>query len=428
MIAHQHLLVTRDGWFRLSTAGYSEMAPWSKVDGPCVAVTDFDEAPVGAHRFQGRPSHAAAVVEKHVRAAGLTDGPARIVLHRVDNVPDGCIALYTAVPLELWQRFQQWAGQQHDHCMVVPMAGLLASRLKAGQARVLHSGRTLHLAGRSEAGVFYLCASAVGRSDGDLHAAARALGLQAQGELAKGIRQPVLWACTVANGMEAETGHAAAFAGAAQLECRTEAHDLLASELTPTVVSALPGLCAALQVHTVQATAPRRLAWWSESLVGPLAAVTAVVGAGLMVLGVWTQSEAAGERQIAGRLRLQGDALEARIQAANRVAVPVEFAPVAQFARQLADSATYDPVAMLQLVRQAAGEQVRIQRIRFELQADKKRSYRIDGVTEKEGLAAIRRFLAQTQAAGWTSEPLDPAEQSPGAFSYRLTAAAAPAI
>ena len=422
MIADKILLVTREGWLSLSAGEFSEIPSLPKLKGPTLVVTDFDEAPVGVLRFEGKPAYAAALVEKYVRAQGLTEGAAHIVLHRVNSVPGGCLALYTAVSLESWQRMQQWAEQQTDHCIVVVLASFLDSGLKQGQARVLRLGRTLHLVGLGEAGVFHASVSAIGRTEEDLQVAVRALAAQARSDLSKGITGPVQWGCVDGGDLDIESGYAAAFAEASRLPCEMLAHEQLLSVQKTPVASALPGLCATMGVRSAQATLLSRLSWWSESLVAPMAAVTAVVAVGLMVLGVLTQSQAVSEAQINRDQQKQVDALELRIASANKVEVESGLTSVADFARQLGDGAVYDPVTMLQLVRQAAGSDIRIQRVKLESQMDKKRSFRVDGVTERSGVAALSSFLAQTSASGWKAEPLDPAEQLPGAFSYRLTA------
>ena len=108
---------------------------------------------------------------------------------------------------------------------------------------------------------------------------------------------------------------------------------------------------------------------------------------------------------------------------AQETALPAGFAPVAAFARQLGDGAAYDPLLMLQLVQRAAGSQLRVQRIKLETLGENLKSFRVDGVSPNTGLADITVFLAELRASGGTAEPLDPLEQTPGAFSYRLNAA-----
>lgn len=416
------LLITRDGWYSLADGYLSQIPAWSKVDGSVLLVTDFDEAPVGVLRFEGKPAYAAAMVEKHVRDEGLTDGATHIVLHRTVSVPDGCLALYTAVPLELWQRLQQWTRQQTDHCLLVTMASLLVAGLKPGEARVLRAGNLLHLVGFGDAGVFY--ASAVGYGSEDFQGATRILAAQSRVELGRDIKGPVQWACALGGDMATENTYAEAFAAATGIACVILTHAPLITGRKAQVVSALPALCARLTFRSIEGPLLARLAWLSEGAIAPLAGATAIVGLALLGLGMLVQNQSGVEDRLGKQLLGQVGVLEGRIAAANLVDAPASFAPVAEFARQLGDGATYDPVAMLKLMRQAAGNTIRIQRIKLEsgANANTKRTYRIDGVSEKGGLDAVKNLLAQTQRAGWRADPLEPAEQAAGAFSYRLTA------
>lgn len=421
MIDRKLILVTREGWFLLSDGEFSEISAWPKLNGPHLVVTDCDEAPVGVHRFEGKLAYAGALVEKHARTEGLTEGATHIVLHRVTRVARGGVVLFTAVPLDLWQRLQQWATKQEDHCMLVVLASLLDNGLSNGQARILRLGSTIHIAGLNEAGLFYAGVTVIGSGEDNLNTAVRALASRVRGDLDRGVDKPIAWACVLGEKIETEVRAAAIFAEATQHECHLSAHKQWPSRSNVNAISALPGLCADVGFHAIQATLPRRLAWASETLVAPLATVTLIVGLSLFGLGMLTQSRASQEGQLAFLRTQQADALDTRIATANRLETVPAIGSVGEFARRLAEGSTYDPVTMVQLIRRAAGQDIRILRIKLESQGDKKKSYRIDGVAGGAGLGSIGRFLAQTRAAGWTSEPLDPFMQSAGAFSYRLT-------
>ena len=421
MIDRKLILVTREGWFLLSDGEFTEISAWPKLNGPHLVVTDCDEAPVGVHRFEGKLAYAGALVEKHARTEGLTEGSTHIVLHRVAQVARGGVALFTAVPLDLWQHLQQWAAKQDDHCMLVVLVGLLDNGLSGGQARILHLGSTIHIAGLNEGGLFYAGVTVIGSGEDNLNTAVRALASRVRVDLARGVNKPIEWACVLGEKIESESRAAAVFADAAQCECRLAAHKQWPSRRDINVISALPGLCSSVGFHAIQATLPKRLAWASETLVAPLATVTLIVGLSLFGLGLLTHSNASQERQLALLRTQQAEALDARITAVSRLENTPAIGSVGEFARRLADGTTYDPVTMVQLIRRAAGQDIRIMRIKLESQGDKKKSFRIDGVAGGAGLASIGRFLSQTKAAGWTSEPLDPLMQSAGAFSYRLT-------
>lgn len=415
------ILVNRDGWFRLAAGEFTEIPAWPKLAIQALVVTDFSETIVGVHRMEGKPAYGASLIEKHLRMQGLTDDAVHIALHRVDSTPGGCQALYSAVPLSLWQKTRAWAEQQVDHCMVVGMTGVLCDGLKSGQARILRSGRSLHLAGRNRAGVFHYSADAIGSSHSDLEAAVRVMATQARADLVKGVTHPVQWACVATGDRSAEIAYAAEFSQVAGVECQLTAHQELISTHGNTVFTAMPSLCGALGWGAVEATALRRLAWRSEQIVAPLVASTVVVALGLFATAWVATDKAKSERLQAAQLMSKATEIEVRVSAANRAETPAGLAPTADFARQLGDGAAFDPIEMLQQVQRAAAGKLRIQRVKLEIQGDRNKGFRVDGVASNAGLADITAFLSALHASGWVAEPLDPLEQSPGAFSYRFS-------
>lgn len=416
------ILVNRDGWFRLAAGEYAEIPAWPKLTHQALAVTDFSETIVGVHRIEGKPAYAASLIEKHLRTQGLTDDAVHIVLHQVDRTPGGCQVLYSAVPLGLWQKTQAWAEQQVDHCMVVGMAGVLCDGLKSGQARIFRSGRSLHLAGRNRAGVFHYSADAIGNSHSDLEAAVRVMATHARADLAKGVTHPVQWACVATGDRSAEMAYAAEFSQAAGVACQLALHQDFSSTHGGTVLTALPPMCSGLGWGVVEASTLRRLAWRSEQIVAPLVASTLVVALALFAIA-WVATEKAGsERMQAAQLLSKAKEIEVRVSAANLAQTPAGLAPTADFARQLGDGAAFDPMEMLQQVQRAAHGKLRIQRVKLEIQGERNKGFRVDGVASNASLTDITAFLSALHASGWVAEPLDPLEQSPGAFSYRLSA------
>ena len=416
------VLALRDGWFKVSGDSYTPIEPWARLHKPTMLVTDFDGAPIGMHRFEGRPAHAKAIIEKHVRAQGLSEGASHIVIHHAGQVANGAHCMYTAIPLDTWQKLQQWVSAQKDHCLPIAIGSLLLLDLKKGQARITTVGRDFHMAGRNDAGIFYANMSAISTTDDDFSIAIRALYTQTRKYLAAGIKSPVQWASIQSIEVDTESKYAALFTKISQFECALLRSDESQTKQPSDKPALVAFLCKRLPLKTTQASLLIRLAWLAESLVIPVAAMTAFAGAAMLFVGMQLQVRANHENLVAVELAKRASTLENRVALANAIETPTGFAPVAAFAQQLGDGATYDPVAMLQLVREAAGQDILIQRVRLEPYADKKRAFRIDGMTAKSGLAAITRFLAVTRSAGWRAEAMDPAEQLPGAFSYRLIA------
>jgi hypothetical protein len=421
MMDRKILLITREAWYLMSDTEIKEVPAWSRIESPTLVVTDFEDAPVDLHRFEGKLAHATALVEKHARTTGLSEGETHIVLHRVIPAPGGGLAFYTAVPLDQWQRMQAWSAQQHDHCLLVVSANLLEQGLVQGQARVLRLRCVIHVLGLNDTGLFHASVTVIGGGEGNLSTAIQALAVKARADLAAGIEQPVQWACGLADDLQTEIRYASVFAQAALTECQLLKHTLWPESNGSNKASTLPGMCLDLNSRAILASFPRRLAWVSETLVAPLAAVTAVLGLGLTTLGMAMQNQALEKQQHLLERTSQAQALEARINAANQIEVAANIESDGIFVRRLALGAIFDPVAMLQLVRQASTQDIRILRIKLDVENDKKKSFRIDGVSENGGSAAVGRFLAHVQAAGWQAEPLDPSVQVIGAFSYRFT-------
>lgn len=414
------IFISNDSWFLLGVDTLVEIPAWSKVDGPVVMVADFHDVVIGLHRFEGKPAHASAVIAKQVRTEGLIDGSVHISLHQVSRLADGCLAFYSALPLELWQRIQQWISGQKDHCLFVSLADLLVCDLEQGRARVLRIGRTLHLCGFNEQGFFYASISAGGKSQEDLKTAIKALCARNRGELAKGVKSPVGWGCLQGGAIELEREYAEVFAKSSHLECALIEHRTISSWDQGVLSSALPALCKKIKAFSVHLALFRRLAWLSEVLVVPAAAATAIVGICLAIVGSFALNRAHLQVGVTQQINTEATKLEARIAAANEISTPADFSKVAGFVRVLGDAAVHDPVSMLRLVREAAGQDIRIKRVKLESTIEKKRYFRIDGVADKSGLNSVSQFLAHLQAAGWKAESLAPFEQLSGSFSYRL--------
>ncbi|KQR63015.1 hypothetical protein [Acidovorax sp. Leaf160] len=415
------LIVTRDGWRQLRGGVLTEVAPWPVLDAPATVVTDFDESSVGSYRFDaGKPAYAAALIEKRARAEGLTDGAAHVIVHRTRAVQGGLQTFHTVVPLELWQRTIQWASQQADHCIVLPLGALLSAGVGRGHARVVRAGRTLHFFGESKAGLFYQGTNTMGRSADDLQAAVRVLSGQTRAAIASGIVHPVEWGSLWVADPEQDVR---------AVEQWTSLADVPAVSLpvapVDTGATAAPGLVRRAGLRASVNPPVAKLAWWSERLVPGIAALTGVLAVGLAVLGFAVQGEARATRAGAAESQREAAALEARIAAVNSAAMPQDFAPVADMARKLGEGARYDPVAMLALLRDSVDPGTRILRLRLEsgVSGSTEPAFQVDGVADTGNVASIGSLLTRLRTAGWSAQPVNTLDAAPGAFSYRLTAA-----
>lgn len=416
------ILLTREGWQQLRDGELAASAEWPVLDTPTLVVTDFEEAPLASYRFDsGKTAYAVPMIEKRARAEGVIDGLAHILSHRVQSVRSGIQTFHTVVPLEFWQRLQQWAAQQRDHCILIPLGALLETGVRPGHARVLRLGRSLHLFGRSNAGFFYTSANAIGSTDAHLFAAVRVLAGAARTEIDRGITASIEWGSLLASDPEQDmrliahwnqTANLAAIAMPA-VTWRTA---------TGSVASVLPALLERPGISAGVNPPLARAAWMSERLVAGVAAVTAVIALGLLGLGFYVNGQAEQKRLAAAASLRQIAPLEARVTAANAMPTPAGFAPVVEFARKLGDGLRYDPVPMLALLRGASGADMRIQRLRLETGSTKDRAFVIDGVSDASGVASVSYLLSRLRDAGWSAQAINPQDAAPGAFSYRLTA------
>lgn len=422
MMVDNLVLVTRDGWQQLHEGALTEVPAWLTLDRPSLVLTDFEEASVGSYRMDGgKPAYAIPMIEKRARSEGLVDGQAHIVVHRTLAVHGGYQTFHTLVGLEFWQRLQQWASQQKDHCILVPLGALLSDGLRPGQARVVALGRSLHCFGHGHGGLFHASANAIGRSTDDLLASVRVLHGLVRADLAKGIDGPVAWASVLDLDVQRSEQLLAQWNDVSAVPASAVALTTFATA-EGQALSALPALCRRLSLRALLNPWLDRVAWWSENLVAGLAAVVAVVAVGLGGLGLYARVQSKVEHDRSAQAQRELQVLEARIEATNAQDIPTAFAPVADFARKLGDGARYDPLPMLATLKAAAGREIVIKRLRLESVGDRERSFRVDGFTQSGSVEALSQFLGHLKTAGWSASPLEPGEAGPRAFSYRLMA------
>jgi hypothetical protein len=354
------------------------------------------------------------------RAEGAVEGPIQVFVHKQMRHADSCQTLYTAVALDDWQRHQDWAQRQRDHCMVVPLVAMLTTGSgKDEPLRMVRTGQQIHAYGESDNKMHYATAAAIGTDATDYLAPVRTMmaQLRASGwRSAAGVR----WGAVRTDDAGTEQTLLARLAELGGLEARLLPHESFRTE-GGKAASVLPGLLASMPVRGFVASGLQRLAWLSEGYVLPLAAMVAVVALGLGGLAVYAEQSAVQERQAVRALNDEMEPLRTRVAAATAAGgTGVESADLA-FARQLGFAATHDPVRMLTTVRQAAGTGVRIQRVQLAKadQASKAR-FRIDGVVANGSSVELSRFLGALRAQGWEAESTTPNDGSVGAFAYHL--------
>lgn len=425
MKPEQIVLVSPQGWFEFAHGQVREIQPWPTLQGPTAVVVDFPDAQVGVQFCKGKPAYAAAQIERTVRDEGLIEGAVQVCIHRQIGHEDSSQSLYTAVSLPQWQELQSWAARQTDHCMVMPLAGLLAVQRGGDEALVLRSGSQLHVFGEHDGRMHYAAAAALGTDPSDFLIPVRA----ALGQLKlggwKGSPRACRWAAVRASDLASEQRLVDALAEAGVADAKLLPHESYGDDAQAFASSsALPVLLQAVPSRAWAVPTLRRLAWFSERHVLPLAATVAVVAVGLGVFAFLADRTANEAQLSAAALRSEVEELRQRIGVASDQRAAAMDAPELMFARQMGFAVVHDPVRMLATVRKAAGQQIRIQRVQLtKANPPVPARFRVDGVVADGSAEALSRFLAELRADGWQAESTAPGDSASGAFAYYLRAA-----
>lgn len=204
--------------------------------------------------------------------------------------------------------------------------------------------------------------------------------------------------------------------------------------------SGLPNLAAAAGAQVAVNSGAARGMYLAERLLPWASAASLVLALGLGALsGRWALA-AHDARNRADALQTEIDGLNAQIAALEpRQALPESYPAQARFVERAANlEAALDPTAALLAVREAAGRDVRILRLRLD-QNTQTQTLRVDGAVNHgadpsgQGMQ-IARFVQRLRDVGYVPEAIDPqtgnarAQAPGGSFSYRLTRASAAVV
>lgn len=200
---------------------------------------------------------------------------------------------------------------------------------------------------------------------------------------------------------------------------------------------ALPLLRSASANVSVNSGAARAM-FLSERLLPWASAASLLLALGLGALGGrWTLA-AHEERSRAEALRAEIEAIDARAAAIEQdQQMPADFPAVAGFiSRATGLAGALDPATTLRVIREAAGADVRILRMRLDTAVPDQPTLRIDGlvnygtgVRERDRGQQVARFVQRLRDAGYVPVAIDPQAGNAGAgapgglFSYQLTRA-----
>lgn len=412
-------------WSAFDGVRLSEPAAFSPLQRSTVVVTDFENAVSGIAAFEGRPDHAAHVIERRLRADGLIDGESKVLVHDHRRVGNGYQALYTAVPIEEWQRLLTWAEQQPDHCLLIPHVALLRRTLKVGEGIVLRAGPALTFVAVLRDRLVHASALGFSEETEDLVMAATSLAERVATQLAHSQDELVVTWCAAVDSFDEQTLHTA-FATASGAAVKPAPHAPVVAADGTHARSALPGLLERASVRIAVNTPGSRASWLAERALPWAAASALVLALALAGLGSYWSVSAATARSDAQVLQTQAAALSQTLQAAKRNESSVAFAPTRDFIEHANEVlGQTDPQAGLAVLREAATGEVRILRVRLDAAAVPP-ALRVEGLVGDAGGTSLARFVEHLRRAGFEPLAVDPTGSTvhpTGFFTYQLVPA-----
>ncbi|MGZ9892882.1 hypothetical protein ACXXNA_04915 [Bordetella bronchiseptica] len=438
------ILLHHEGAWRLLADGQlTTQAGYPTLARPVVAVSDFGQATLGMTLLEGSPQHAAAVIEKKLRADGMIDQESRILVHHVKHFGKGYQALYTAVTLADWQNLTTWSGNQADHCPLVPLAALLWSAVGSGRGVMLRLGRQLIFMAQAKHRMLYASAITFSDQEEDLDTAVLNLAASIRDEVGDNPedveRLLISWTVSLAtDSLEMDERLARRFAEQSGLATRLAPAEALRDEAGRAVYSALPALVAAAPVRVAVNDNASKLMYLAERAL-PWASVASLTLAAVLSVqaGSWALKAGKAQQQALQETR-DSEPLRAEIGrlAATR-AMPEAYAAQRTFLER-ADALREqtDPVEVLNALRSASAGGIRILRVHVtttraqQAGAAGERLLAVDGVLDgSQGStpgALLARFVGVLRENGYVATSVDPnaasaSSQPPaGFFSYHL--------
>lgn len=417
----QIIYITSQGWSRLSNGRFHSITPWADVEGTTLVVIDLAESEVGVQSCKGKFDYASAQIEKVVRSSGSIEGPLQIFIHKYIRHADSTEALYTAIPLDVWQKLQTWSNSQKDHCLLVPLAGILALDSNLEEVQLTRGKAQLYAVAITESKIYFAAAATLSTDAGDLLTRAKALLIQLK---ALGLSSAALkgrWGAVLSNDIELDRELVKKLSESNILDTKLLKHDLFTDAGGLAVSSFLQPALDSAGTKVMQSSWLRRLAWVCESHAMRIAAIVATFAIGLGALGLFVQTMASNESQQSLQLTRELGRLKARQTEADSISVSSLDSDTSNFVKQLGFAASNDPVLMLATLRKVADSAVRIQRLQLtKPDQGSKPIFRVDGVVIDGSNATLGRFISQLRVQGWQAESVAPSDSSLGAFAYML--------
>lgn len=439
-------------WLQFSEDAVARVPAFPTLEHPALVLWSPERGVSGVTALEGNARHAAVLIDRRLRAEGATEGETKVFVHHVRPVGQGYQAIYTAAPLEEWQRLLAWSGAQREHCLLALPASVMWACRQDHLGAVFHRGVHLELLGMVDDRIFHLSSMAFSDSDEDLAMAARALGERAMAEVSRSgakreSAQPaVQWFSALALGgsavrVEPTTGphllqQAFASASGLRVESRDERFDD-----RDAAQAAFSGVCQLAGETTTSLalnTAGDKWLWTAERFLSACAfASWAVAIALLAVSGHWVLQSRQALQLMEG---LQAQEMLSRRHAADvesKVQAPGGLESQLALVEALQKLASgHDASGLLNALKTATSADMNILGVRAEpstaapATAVAPVSFVVDGSLTAGPVAqdsqSLSAFVRGMRNQGYDAEPLDakvPAAGTSGSsrlFSYRL--------
>lgn len=419
------LVLSVDGaWYGRHEEKWAVLPEYPRLKPQSSILSDFNNAPSGLMTVDSRPGFAAAVVEKHLRQEGLVDGEAHVLAHRIIAAAQASRVLYTAVPVSTWQATFAWLNHQPSLGLLFSIDGAMLALAQRHDAVLCRVGRQFRFMVSHAATLIYLSITAFSDDPDDLETALLSLADQVRAQWPLRDASMAVYWCDVLASDQSDGAHLHTI-----LRQRLEVEVTLAPVArfdcgAGPLRSAADALLQALSWRAAENSWFDRIAAASSRFMLPIAVVTALIGVSLLgVAGFWA-SEAMHMQAHEKLLRDEVVRIEQRNVGMDATPA-VLLAPHAESLAFLdvLDGAVASPdlLGFLDDLRKAAGQSVRVMRVRL---ITKDGGFRIEGVPVIGVGAehALSGFLAALNAAGYQVHAEDPGiqAQQPGIFSYSL--------
>jgi hypothetical protein len=420
------ILLHLDGTWTLAAEGRLQNMPeYPRLQAPAIVLTDFGGAVSGVSTIHENRRYAAALIGRRLRDDGLIDNAEpKVLIHHGTQTPGGWQALYTAMPMAVWQRMQSWLGAQGEHCLAIAQTALMQRLIRRdGEGVVFHAGTKICVLMRWQNA--WSCFSTRVRGDAadEQRAAVRTLAerfRQEQALPAQDAPGQTLALCWYAFGAPDLASEFAAHSGVRVTSAGTEDYLLGdgASRRLP-LGALVPCLSERIAVNPPLA----RASHFAERHLDRFSLCAGVTAAAIAAVAALRFVQASAIDADAARVREETRQI-AESAPAGAAALSPDFLAARDFIDLLADARSEtDPYDFLRNLRLAAGSDVKL--LRVYMRPDD-RHFVIEGWVDT-AVASDRRladFLRRLRRLGFSPEAVDaslaPRARAGASFAYRL--------